>query len=245
MRAILVCVDYADLLAVTLPYNRHHFDDVMVVTASSDTKSSEVALANDAKVYTTDSFYLDGAKFNKWRALEEALDAYGREGWMCIMDADVLWPKHLPDSFRDSLQPGFLYAPLRRMFTDLSQPIPQEPYWRQYPIHRNIGEWAGYSQLFHCSDPALGEPPWHQIDWLHAGGADSFFQAKWHPSRKIRPAFEVLHLGEAGQNWCGRATPYLDGSQHPESQDRINQTRTFIAGRRTGVRRFDGERIKR
>ena len=30
MRAILVSVDYADILALTLPLNRHHFSDVMV-----------------------------------------------------------------------------------------------------------------------------------------------------------------------------------------------------------------------
>ena len=36
MNAILVCVDYSDLLAITLPHNRHHFNKVMVVTTPED-----------------------------------------------------------------------------------------------------------------------------------------------------------------------------------------------------------------
>ena len=39
-------------------------------------------------------FYADGAAFNKWKALELALDSYGRRGWLCVMDADVIWPQH-------------------------------------------------------------------------------------------------------------------------------------------------------
>lgn len=243
MRAILVCVDYADLLALTLPWNRHHFKEVMVVTSLADEPSILVAQQHGAKVYATDSFYSDGATFNKWRALEEGLDSFGREGWLCIMDADVLWPKKLPEDFQPVA--GNLYTPRRRMFTDLTKPLPAEFDWPIFPLHRQEREFAGYSQIFHASDPVLGHAPWHETNWRHAGGADSFFQAKWPERNKVRPSWEVLHLGEAGQNWCGRATPYLDGSQHPEATKRLKQVRTFIAGRRTGIHRFDGEKIQR
>ena len=49
MRAILVAVDYADLLAITLPYNRQHFYEVMVVTSLDklDDETREYAAAND------------------------------------------------------------------------------------------------------------------------------------------------------------------------------------------------------
>lgn len=246
MRAILVCVDYSDLLAITLPYNRHHFDEVMVVTDLTDDASRDVALANDASVYRTDAFYRDGADFNKWRALEEGLDEFGRSGWLCIMDADVLWPKVLPPGFRESLTVGKLYTPLRHMFHNVQQPIPQEADWQRYPAHQQFNEWAGYSQIFHADDPVLGEAPWHQIDWRTAGGADSFFQQKWSRENKIRPAFNVLHLGEAGLNWCGRATERVDGSKHPDSDQRIAQLRDYIARRRYAPSsdRFAAEKIK-
>lgn len=233
MNAVIVCVDYADLLAVTLPYNRHHFDRVLVVTAHKDVVTRAVCREHDAETHVTNAFYRSGASFNKWLALEEGLDLFGRKDWLCIMDADVLWPNRLPamcsacghgngmkycpqvhgdpqgkDEHRwvrwqDGLTIGKLYAPLRRMRPELT--ACPEAEWGKYPIHKNVAEWAGYSQVFHCDDPVLGRPPWHQIDWKHAGGADSFFQMKWTPANKIRPAFEVLHLGEAGINWMGRA----------------------------------------
>lgn len=238
MRAILVCVDYSDILAITLPYNRHHFEEVWVVTSSGDSNTILVAREHQAEVVVTDLFYEPGAVFNKWKALEHGLDIMGRTGWLCIMDADVLWPKELP---RFSKEVGNLYTPRRRMMQELTAQIPRECYWKQYPHHRNEAEFAGYSQMFHASDPVLGKPPWHEINWAHAGGADSFFQRKWHPSHKIRPPFDVLHLGPSGHNWCGRATPYVDGTLPPASKERETKLREYMQQRQQ-TRRFDSEK---
>lgn len=245
MNAIMVAVDYTDLLRITLPYNRHYFDKVVVVT---DPRCAyevwDVCMANDAHCYATDAFYRRGAHFNKWLALEEGLDHMGRNGWICLMDADVLWPK-VTDLTRH-LQPGFLYSPLRRMMEQVTLPIPQEDQWRQFPVHRNIHEWAGYSQVFHADDWHLGPPPWHQTDWKHAGGADSMFQAKWSTDYKVRPPFEVLHLGPAGTNWCGRVTPFLDGSLPERAHDRSQALRDYMLTRRrapAGIHHFDAERL--
>lgn len=242
IRAIMVAVDYADLLAQTLPYNRHHFEEVMVVTSLDDWECAQIAHKNDCVVHATDTFYHHGAAFNKWAALEEGLNHFGREGWLCIMDADVAWPKKLPDDWE--LKPGCLYSPNRRMYP-LIDAIPQESLWQGYRIHRNIAEWAGYSQIFHASDPVLGPAPWHEVNWMHAGGADSFFQSKWAAANKIRPSFEVLHLGPSGENWCGRSTAYATGSRNPSADARLEQLKSFIRGRvgKEGVERFAHEKI--
>ena len=274
----MVSVDYADLLAITLPYNRHHFSEIWVVTSSADEQTKAVAQAHGAHVFVTDSFYANGAAFNKWLALEEGLDAMGRDGWLCLMDSDVLWPmdvisaeyirtlvigmQHGSIKQDTHLKIGTICSPLRRMWntfphnpmpirtTDLMLGdcrVPGGSRWQDFPIHRNINEWAGYSQIFHASDPALGSPPWHQVDWKHAGGADSFFQQKWKPENKVRPPFEVLHLGPAGQNWYGRATPRLDGTTAPDADGRLASCAAIWPKRRTlraeGLDQFDGERI--
>lgn len=240
IRAILVCVDYADLLAHTLPYNRHHFKQMTVVTSTKDEETKKVARENGCTLFETDAFYDDGAKFNKWKALEQGLDAMGRSGWICIMDADVLWPK-MVDAPHWLLQ-GYLYTPLRRMLTQPNQlrtlaemGPPPESLWHIFPQHPQQREWAGYTQLFHSSDPCLPPAPWHQIDWRHAGGADSFFQQCWPMGLKKRPPFEVLHIGESGQNWCGRATERLDGTKPEEAEERQTALRGFIRGRRHGA----------
>lgn len=251
MRAILVSVDYTDLLSLTLPYNRHHFEEVLVVTSIMDRRNVRpVADQNKADIYVTDSFYHDGARFNKWKALEEGLDYFGRQGLLCIMDADVLWPKTIPvdDSY---FLKGKLYSPLRRMApmpsasVPESTPFPPESDWWIYPIHRNTSEWAGYSQIFHADDPVLGKTPWHEINWTHAGGADSFFQQKWKLINRIRPPFEILHLGDAGANWFGRATRYIDGTQPENAELRRKEMKESIRrrGQSNPDHRYDHEKL--
>jgi hypothetical protein len=286
LRAVMVCVDYSDLLAITLPYNRHHFDSVMVVTSKADIATQSLALEQGCRLFVTDAFYQDNASFNKWLALENALDVYGRTGWLCLMDADVLWPKQIHPFWKNAPEGEelgkHLYSPLRHMMEDPSKwrcgkcdgegeenigkgqhyapvicstcdgrgiVLPPEATWKDYLIHRNVAEWAGYTQIFHaesCKD-VLGDPPWHQVNWKHAGGADSFFQRKWPNDRKVRTPWNVLHLGVAGKNWYGRATPYLDGSTPENAQEKLQQCSNIWVNRRVnranGVDQFKGERI--
>lgn len=243
MRAIMVCVDYCDLLEITLPLNLHHFSEVMIVTSPEDVSTQSFCKHfNKVKCFVTNSFYEHGAIFNKWFALEEGLDEFNRQGWLCIMDADVVWPNKLPEL---NLQRGKLYTPVRRMMNKISLPLPEEEDWKHFPLHRNLAEFAGYSQIFHAQDPALGESPWHQVDWEHAGGADSFFQRKWQKSNKIRPPFEVLHLGEAGKNWYGRATPFLDGTISSKSEERTQAVNNIWKNRRKKKDpNFTNEKVK-
>lgn len=297
MNAILVCVDMADLLSVCLPYNRHHFDRVTVVTSLKDRATMDVAEANHGDIHATDVFWERGANFNKWAALEQGLDAMGREGWLTIMDCDVLWPKSLkvtgngkwlelwnvgnnreprsPCQYVSQLSPGQLCTPLRRMTPwpcDFAT-LEDESGWQRFPLHPQQHEWAGYSQTFHCDDPHLScincgcprnyhkdrrqgiEHPnlfteceafaWHQTDWSHCGGADSFFQARWPADRKVRPPFECLHLGDSGVNWCGRVTPLVDGSVPEGAEERRNQLRGMMIQRigKQGMDRFKHERL--
>lgn len=263
LRTAIVCVDYADLLSITLPYNRKHFSEVVVITSETDEKTVEVAVNNRAKVFRTDAFYRNGAVFNKFLALEEGLDYFGRHGWMCIMDADVLWPKLIPWIFidpdddeddelyddytkghrRNYICPDYLYTPLRHMMLDITAQIPQEPYWLSFPLHPQQVEWAGYTQIFHASDYHLPvSNRWHETNWTHAGGPDSFFQQLWSPEFKHRPPFECLHLGPAGTNWCGRVTPLTDGSV-PEAAGERYDTLTRLMRKRRTTRSFDSEKL--
>lgn len=250
-KCVIVCVDYADLLQHTLPYNRHHFGDVLIVTSYNDRDTAAIASANQCGVYRTNAFYTDGAWFNKWAALEEGLDYIGRHGWMCIMDADVLWPKTIDwhvktrqlELFNDGfqLERGKLYTPKRRMCVDTTC-APHEPYWKSYPLHPQQAEWAGYTLVFDADTMPVPTLPWFETNWRHAGGADSFFQQRWEPCDKLRPPFECLHLGDAGVNWCGRVTPTADGVKPDQAADRLFALRRFMRQRRdTG--RFDAEKI--
>lgn len=197
MKAVIVCVDYSDYLSSTLPYNRHHFEEIVVVTKPTDAETIAVAERNRATIHLTDCFHADGASFNKYRAIEEGLDIIGRDGWTCLLDADIIWPK-----LTFPYEPGCLYVPLRRMMPDWSGTIPEESAWPLWPIHDLRNHWSGYSQIFHASD--LGPGPWHPLDLPNCGTGDTIFQNKWPRELRRRPNFEVLHIGPNRVNWSGR-----------------------------------------
>jgi hypothetical protein len=214
----------------------------MVVTTQTDEATKTLALNNDCSIFTTNVFYEDGAHFNKWRALETALHSYGRHGWIVNMDADVLWPKVIPDF---ELDEGCLYTPMRRMFHDLGKiPAPDEQEWNNYSYHRYQKEWSGYTQIYHAGCSVLDKLPWYETDWKHAGGGDSTFQGRWESSKKLRPSFEVLHLGgqeTSGTNWLGRWTPYVDGTQHPDALQREQASKDMMELRRSRPRKDRGD----
>lgn len=241
MRAILVCVDFSDILAVTLPRNVRFFDTVLVVTTPEDKATQEVvAGVPGARCHCTSVFFDRGAVLNKGAAIEEGFDVLGRSGWIVVMDADIVIP-----AWPLLLTPGFLYSPLRRMMERPPNPlvIPPEEAWKQFPLHPQQAEFAGFYQAFHGSDPVLQSRPWYPTDWLHAGGCDSEFQAKWPKERKIRLPFEVLHIGPAGTNWLGRASPLLDGSIPEGAWEKIANLRSLIRRRGRGPDRFRHEKL--
>lgn len=224
MRAITVCVDYADILEITFPYNSHHIDDFLVVTTSRDDNTINLCKSLGVITYVTDAFYRQGAHFNKWLALEEGLSYFGRHSLLCIMDADIVFPSTINMEYVEHN----LYTPKRRMNPNIS--IPPESEWHNYPYSANTTEFSGYTQIFYATDEHLPHAPWHQVNWKHAGGADTFFQNNWPTPNKIRPNYEVLHLGEPGTNWCGRTQ---QGKEQLEHYMRLRrkihkQDRTYI-----------------
>lgn len=247
LRAFTVSVDYSDFLAVTLPWNRRHFAECCVVTTPGS-KDAEVARRNSCSVFTTDAFHRDGASFNRWLALEEAMSARGRDGWIALVDADVMWPRDATNALeRWDGHPSveYLYSPYRRMMDDarllFANGVPPEGLWSSYRLDRGTADRASHTLMFHGSDAALGRPPWFDVGWKHAGGADSAFRAKWPEGRKLRPPFEVLHAGPAGVNWFGRSTPLADGTVLPGSEERRKACLDMWLKRRE--RGYDGERV--
>ncbi len=227
IRALTICVEFDDLLAITLR-NARHFDDWVIVTAPHDRPTIALVSAHRrARLHVTDAFYRGGATFNKGAALEEGFDLLGRDGWLCSLDADVLLPAALE---LPALFAGNLYSPHRRQINDPAQWNPRLD-WCLLPLVNDV-EFAGYCQLFHAADSALADRPWFP-SWNHAGGCDSDFQLRWPHDRKHRLPFEVLHLGPHGANWHGRATPRTDGTLPAEAARRAAAQAEMRRRRRT------------
>lgn len=213
MNAILTCVDFADILAVTLPRMVEVFANVLVVTSHRDEETYSLAYrTGGATPYRTDAFWQGGASFAKGHALEEGLCFLGKAGWIAILDADILLPADVDLS---GVEEGNLYSPFRRI-CETQEEFGQD--WSSYPRgpERLNQEFAGYFQLFHADDPVLeGGRPWYISDtwWKTAQGCDTDFYRRWPRGSLKRLPFEVLHLGPVCQNWSGRRSPQWKESQ--------------------------------
>lgn len=245
MDAVTVCVDYGDILTVTLPVNAPHFRRWMIVTSPDDTETiafvRRMASLGNLMLHITDEFTRDGAVFNKGRALNTGLDLLNPEGWFVILDADIVLPECInwPE-----LQIGNLYCPRRRMLRNPRRFTWDMP-WHGLPPgpEQTNGEHAGYFQLANATDPVLQAWPRYPINWRHAGGCDSFYHMKWKHENKKWLDFEVLHLGQDGVNWCGRSTERMDGGLAPEATERRASLDRFISGR-IQTRSYRGEQIE-
>lgn len=230
VRAFVPSVDYADFLRVTLPYNRSRLANIVVVTNHDDRETVAVAKSCGADVHQTDAWTRDGAYFNGARAIEEALDRFGRRGWVMQVSADIV----LPESFASSqLSVGNLYSAPRRMLERWPTIIPDESCWAEFPYHAKSGNGlSGYLLLWHSDDPHLPAPPWQPVDWKHIGGSDSEFVARWRHDNQMMLPFDVLHLGLAGVDWCGRVQPFADGSKSATADERAATLKETLRRRR-------------
>lgn len=246
--AVTVSVEYGDLLGLVAPHNAHQFDRWIVVTSPADVATHEVCreFQNIECLHTT-AFWDRGARFNKGAGLNLGLERARQlspAGWIVLLDADVVLPPNAGLRNLD-LQPGTLYCPVRRMLDDPRDLNPALD-WSTIPA-RPREEFAGFMQVFHTRDPHLpATGPWYPADWWHAGGADSFFWKQWPQPARARLPFEVLHLGPDGQNWCGRVTPFLDGTIPPDSEARREILDAMLRRRdeARGADRFRHEKLE-
>lgn len=229
LEAVIVCKDYSDFLAHTLPENIQHFDHVVVVTHYSDKATQSLCSKWGVDCVQTHAFHEDGDKFNKGRAINVGLAHLKGLGHILHLDADIL----LPHRFRYMLQRHQLdntaiYGADRvnilgydryLAFKQLQMPSYSDRYFVEPPpgfplgtrfVHHEHGYCPiGYFQLWHKD---LGNKyPTNQGTAEHT---DVLFAIQWHRKQRILlPELFVYHLDSEpalkpmGANWQGRRTP--------------------------------------
>lgn len=226
IRGIVVCVNYDDLLEITLWRNMRHLTECVVITTPTDERTKEVCRkVPNVRVFETDAFTRFGAKFNKGLAMEEGFDFLGRHGWILIWDADTLFPDELPSL--NNLYQGRLYNAPRLILADPTRWRPDLD-WSTLPIS-NDKSFPGYFQLFYAGDRIINQRPWYDVTFAHAGGGDGYFESRWPNHLKIRMPEKVLHLGPRDTNWFGRASPRRDGLTVEEQEQYQREMRDFLS----------------
>lgn len=234
---VVVCVDYDDLLAITLPRAMRTLSECYVITSPEDERTQKICSEiPNVHVFETDAFTRDGAIFNKGRAIEECLVAKVKQhdGWVLIFDADIVIPQAcVSDEFLSEKDINTLYGCYRRMLTKGVGDYPDhESLWMQLQRANDV-EFAGFFQLFHTRAASLCDKLfWYDPTFTHAGGGDAYFQSLF--ASKQRLEIDVLHIGERDRNWFGRVTNRVDGRSVDKQQAMERQTLM------SKLRRFQG-----
>jgi hypothetical protein len=204
--AIIVCVDYADFPAITLPATVATVDRVCVATAPHDEATLAVCRAASVEIAVYPRFSGGGVSFDKAGGLNFLLDRLRPQGWVLSLDADIVLPRRLEIN---GLERSHLYAAHRRMIADPEQ-------WREYLASRDFTPFArygpglkagragllGYFQLWHF--PTFPQRRFPRS--CNAAGYDTAFGRLWPKSHRRYLEGDVVHLGVNKANWNGRVT---------------------------------------
>jgi hypothetical protein len=204
--ALVISIDYADLLAATLPHNRPLFDRVFVVTEERDEQTIVVAAEHGCDVLLTSHTKERGASFNRAGLLHRAqrvLHEAFPDAWITILDADIVVPRQLADADRSAWNPAYLYGLAR--FECLTKSDWETGVVKLKSYGEDTGNTVyGYFQLYH--DKTKFYPDWSES----AGYSDVEFSAQFEERRAKVPCdgeMGVIHLGIGTTDWKGRVTP--------------------------------------
>jgi hypothetical protein len=228
MEAVIVCDQYADFLAQTLPHNKFLFDRIVVVTPFEDRKTQRVCEFHHVECVRSDELLSRKGEFHKGKGINAGLAALSLKGWAVHLDADI----YLPPQTRLLLQaadldPAFLYGIDRfnvrgfEAWADF-QGLPRLQHENEtyihlgaFPIgtrvmHRQAGGYVpiGFFQMWH---PAVSGIRRYPEEHTNAGRGDTIFAQKWPRSRRgFLPEIVAYHLesedASNAANWNGRTT---------------------------------------
>lgn len=245
MIGVTVSTDFHDYLEIMIPLNMSHFERWVIVTHPEDRRTIDVVQRYEqCEILLSESFFADGAYFNKYAALQLGIRKAIRDGgWMCLIDSDIVLP---PVVDQTNLRIGNVYCPRRRL---VLRPEDKRliAHWQRHRLEpRDAGRHSGHCLIFHTSDPVLAGPAdWFPSNFIWAGKAHEVFLKRWKAQQQLRPKWDVLELCEYS-NLCGRWCAYLDGSIPDDHTER--HERSLLMMRQSEINaglddKFQGDRI--
>lgn len=234
LSAVIICVDYSDFLAHTLPLNRSQFDSIVVVTSTADVYTQQLCTHYRVRCVQTDVFFKNNVGprgFNKGAGINEGLAVIDQSDWLVHMDADIVLPFRTRDILESlPLDPRCIYGVDRMMCKShedwmrfIVNPELQHTddiyvTANAFPLGSRIARLRGHPpndlgyvpigffQLWHPGQSGIHVYP---DQHTNAGRSDMLFACQWgRPRRHLIPEIVAIHLesgeNEQGANWNGR-----------------------------------------
>lgn len=231
IECVVVCINYSDFLAHTLPFNKKHFNKMVVVTDTNDISTQKLCEKWNVECVVSDDMYVtDKSIPSKGIAINLGMGRLDGDGWVVSMDADI-W---LPDETRNILNRQYLdesqlYGIDRMMCNSYEEWINflystktiYEGWIYQHVDHFNIGTrliqyhgdlyWPiGFFQLWNPIKSNVLKYP--IADALPGYDRVDVQMLKLFPAnkRQLLASLVCVHLAsenhKQGQNWKGRGT---------------------------------------
>lgn len=250
LEAVIVCINYADFLKVTLPNNKQLFDRLVVVTDTRDKDTARVCEFYNVKCVKTDDFYIDHPiKPNKARGINAGLKELSLDGWVVQLDGDIWLPPMTRSILeRVPLEKEKIYG-IDRLMCNSYEDFYDFLYVKTKPIHEGwiylhmdtfpVGQRItqyygegympiGYFQLWH---PGVSKINTYPVIQAAYDRTDILHLKQWsRDKRSFIPELVCIHLAseshKQGQNWEGRKTmPFLPASRNRAITDIYNLLR--------------------
>jgi len=231
INAIQTSVDYGDFLAWTLPENKHHFDNTLIITAPHDKLTQSICAHYHVRCIPTDVWWNNGDLFNKARGINLGLSqlALTERDWVLHLDADLWLPPRTGEILHSlKLDPTCIYG-IDRMecqsFPDWigfkCNPSIQHEFNvfvkpRAFPLGARLVllNADGYVPLgcFQLWNPAVSRIIHYAESQNNAARSDMLFAMQWpRIKRQHLPEIVGIHLESEkpetmGRNWNGRVS---------------------------------------
>lgn len=252
LEAVIVCVNYSDFLAHTLPSTRNQFDRLVVVTDFSDEDTKRLCEFYNVECVQTDVFYEDGDTFNKGKGINAGLGKLDLDGWVVHLDADIYLPPQTRSILENlPLEGEKIYGADRLMCPCyeewqrfVNKPSPIQDAWifvhiDKFPVGVRLAEYKtptggyepiGYFQLWNPQgSKVLRYPDKHGF----ADRTDVLHCKNWPRSkRELLPEIVVIHLESEpgmGLNWKGRTTPKFGPNSPSSTPTKLHKLIKFLS----------------
>ncbi len=228
LEAVIVCDQYSDFLAHTLPENRILFDRLVVVTSPEDKETRRVCEYWHVQCVQTDALETRWGRFCKGAGINEGLKALDKDGWVVHLDADIALPPLTRKLLElADLDKSFIYGCDRVMCKSFAawqefRSNPRLQHENEVWVHMNqfpfgtrvaINSFGGYVALgfFQLWNPSASGISLYPEGHTTAAREDTEFALNWtRNKRALLPEVVAYHLesetAPMAANWAGRTT---------------------------------------